>query len=103
MSSNQKQQEKDFNFHIARSIFNAQVVRAMFSYNKQKTLVEKFDRRQSNPSKTLSPGINYQVTRRSSVSSISKPVGSNRYFTSSIIYLQFVAYFVHRLFVPSKK
>jgi hypothetical protein len=72
MSSNQEQPKKDLNLHIGLSIFNTQVIRSIFSDNKLNQSVENFDRRESNPSNTLSPGIDYQVTRRSSAPSISK-------------------------------
>ena len=104
MSSDQKQQEKDFNLQIGLSVFNTQVVHSMFSEKTQQSLLEKLDRRESSPSNTLPPSIDYQDIRRSSTPTIIKQVGSNRYFSFLVIYLSILSsLFICRFFMQPKK
>jgi hypothetical protein len=81
MSSNQKQEQKDLNLHVGLSIFDTQVVRTIFPDHQQDPSVEELERRESISSNNLSPGIDYHAIRRFSAPSISRGVGSNKYFT----------------------
>jgi hypothetical protein len=81
MSLDQKQQHEDRNIHIDYSTFNSQVVQTIVPINKHKSLAEGFDRREfSSSSNKLSPTIDHQITRVSSAPTISRLVGSNKYF-----------------------
>ena len=85
MSSNQKQEKKDFNLFISLSKFKSDVVHSVFSSTSQKPLVDPFNQGDSVSRSASLPGINCEVNRRSSTPPTSNLVGSNKYFISFLI------------------
>ncbi|CAF0906869.1 unnamed protein product [Adineta steineri] len=82
MSSEQDQDQKEFNLHTGRALCNVQLVRGTFEGNKQNSSNQVLIRRESNPTNNPPLTVKYRLTRSPSTPSINKSVGSNKLFMS---------------------